>query len=279
MAIQNRRGVFTRFDPTRLLPGEWAVVLSDDPNARDGRAVYVCFAAGIVKRMATFEDMIDNVMQVDDEIIKELLSGLEVQRQQYGEAEKARTSEWSKLSVAANKAIDSADAAAKTATSKASDANDAALKANNAASRADTSAAEADDAAEEALSAAALARDNAAIANEKAVDANTAATNADTAATAANTSASSADKAAGRANSAADEIAEYMKSVTVSWDNLDADCKNRIAESASSGLVMATESDLKLGWEQIVEPSIYDTRGTLSKSELEWCVDYIVANS
>lgn len=57
MAIQNRRGVYTDYDPSRLVEGEWAVVKSGDPNSSNGRSVYMCFEAGTVKRMATYEDM------------------------------------------------------------------------------------------------------------------------------------------------------------------------------------------------------------------------------
>lgn len=57
MAIQHRRGVFNKFDPTRLLPGEWAVVLSGDADSPDGKAVYICFSAGDVKRMSTVEEI------------------------------------------------------------------------------------------------------------------------------------------------------------------------------------------------------------------------------
>lgn len=59
MAIQMRRGVYERFVPSKFVPGELGVVLSGDPYASDGRAAYVCFAAGIVKRVATYEDMLD----------------------------------------------------------------------------------------------------------------------------------------------------------------------------------------------------------------------------
>lgn len=61
MAIKNRRGIYSKFDPSKLLPGEWAVVLSGDPNAADGRACYMCFESGEVKRMATYDDMVDNI--------------------------------------------------------------------------------------------------------------------------------------------------------------------------------------------------------------------------
>lgn len=57
MAIQHRRGMHARFDPSKLLPGEWAIVLSGDPTTNDGRAAYICYAAGVVKQVATVEDM------------------------------------------------------------------------------------------------------------------------------------------------------------------------------------------------------------------------------
>lgn len=61
MAIQMRRGEYEKFSPSKLLPGEWAVVQQDDVTVRDGRAVYIAFAAGLVKRMATYEDMADDL--------------------------------------------------------------------------------------------------------------------------------------------------------------------------------------------------------------------------
>ena len=57
MAIQNRRGAYADFDPTKMVAGEFAVVQTGDPNADDGKAVYMAFSAGSVKRLATYEDM------------------------------------------------------------------------------------------------------------------------------------------------------------------------------------------------------------------------------
>ena len=65
MAIQSRRGQYGDFDPSKLLPGEWAGVLSGDPNAKDGKSIYYAFAAGNVKRMATYEDMVENIKSLD----------------------------------------------------------------------------------------------------------------------------------------------------------------------------------------------------------------------
>lgn len=77
MAIQMRRGQFQRFQPSKLLAGEWAVVVSGDTASDDGRAVYVCFAAGTVKRMATYEDMVANILSAESDIVERLTAGTE----------------------------------------------------------------------------------------------------------------------------------------------------------------------------------------------------------
>ncbi len=63
MAIQMRRGPKAKFDPTKLLPGEWAVAIDGDT---DNQVVWMCFAPGVVKRMGTYEDfesMINEIME------------------------------------------------------------------------------------------------------------------------------------------------------------------------------------------------------------------------
>lgn len=57
MAIQHRRGAYADFDPTKMKPGEIAFVQSGDPLVSDGRAVYVCFTSGDVRRMTTQEEL------------------------------------------------------------------------------------------------------------------------------------------------------------------------------------------------------------------------------
>ena len=75
MAIQMRRGEYGKFDPEKLLPAEWAVVLSGDPNTQDGRAAYLCFDAGNVKRMVTQEDLQKDIEMavgdIKDTVVKE----------------------------------------------------------------------------------------------------------------------------------------------------------------------------------------------------------------
>ena len=72
MAIRMRRGQKADFDPTKMLPGEWAVAI--DSNT-DNQIVWMCFAAGVVKRMGTYEDfkvMIrDATKDIRDEYIAE----------------------------------------------------------------------------------------------------------------------------------------------------------------------------------------------------------------
>lgn len=86
MAIQHRRGQYGQFDPTRLMPGEWAVVTSGDPSTTDGRAVYICFAAGVTKRMATYDDLYRQIAGIEGEITADLTSIVEVAAQEARDA-------------------------------------------------------------------------------------------------------------------------------------------------------------------------------------------------
>lgn len=76
MAIQHRRGVFDRFNPNKMRPGEWAVVVEGDPSADDGRACYICFAAGNVKRMFTYEDATVEVRGLVDKFKEQFVDGV-----------------------------------------------------------------------------------------------------------------------------------------------------------------------------------------------------------
>ena len=68
MAIQNRRGTYADFDPQKLVPGEWAVVQSGDPNSTRGKSVYMAFNVGDVERMATYEDMQENIVSATTDV-------------------------------------------------------------------------------------------------------------------------------------------------------------------------------------------------------------------
>lgn len=71
MAIQNRRGSFDDFDPTKMVAGEFAVVQDDDPDSSTGRSLYVCFEPGVVKRIADYEDIQDIVADVAEGYISD----------------------------------------------------------------------------------------------------------------------------------------------------------------------------------------------------------------
>lgn len=72
MALVMRRGEYEDFDPAKMLPGEWAVVLADDPVVPDGKSAFICFGAGNVKRMATYEEMKGQFGDMTDAIIERL---------------------------------------------------------------------------------------------------------------------------------------------------------------------------------------------------------------
>lgn len=109
MAIQMRRGAYVNFNPAKLMPGEWAVVVSGDSGTKDGKAAYICFAAGDVKRIATYEDMVDNVHDAVDQnngaIIKEITDAANKASQQ-------ATGAASRANAAANQAIEIANSVA-----------------------------------------------------------------------------------------------------------------------------------------------------------------------
>jgi len=57
MAIQLRRGVYADFQPAKMVAGEVAVVTSGDPSTITGKAIYVCYAPGVVQRFVTDEEV------------------------------------------------------------------------------------------------------------------------------------------------------------------------------------------------------------------------------
>lgn len=57
MAIQHRRGDYSKFNSGRMVDGEIAVILSGDPTDNDGEGVYMSFGPGKSKRMAFSDDV------------------------------------------------------------------------------------------------------------------------------------------------------------------------------------------------------------------------------
>lgn len=72
MAITHRCGSFKDFYPSKLLPGELAVVLDGDPRATNGRSLYACYRPGVVKQIATYEDMLQFLKEAMHETAEQL---------------------------------------------------------------------------------------------------------------------------------------------------------------------------------------------------------------
>lgn len=83
MAIVMRQGEYADFVPSKMRPGEWAVVLADDPVVPDGKSVFIAFAAGNVKRMATYEDMKDLIGEAAGDIRNQYIDIFDDLKDQY----------------------------------------------------------------------------------------------------------------------------------------------------------------------------------------------------
>lgn len=75
MAIQMRRGLRKDFQPTKMLPGEWAVSID---AATDNQIVWMCFAPGITKRMGTYEDFKQQIEEATADILNEYRTQLNI---------------------------------------------------------------------------------------------------------------------------------------------------------------------------------------------------------
>ena len=71
MAITMRRGNPEDFDPTKMLPGEFAVTTGPD---RKARKLYICFAPGIVKQLGTYEDFEDMISDATVEVKEQYIT-------------------------------------------------------------------------------------------------------------------------------------------------------------------------------------------------------------
>lgn len=153
-----------------------------------------------------------------------------------------------------------------------SSANTAAGKANTAATAANTAAVAASTAASKANGAASSATTAASNANDKATAADTAATAAATAAGKANDAASKATSAAGDARDAA----EAARTSTIEYAQLSDDCKEKIAASASAGVVFATQAEIDEQYETVIEPALGgDAIHPLTQDDIDWALSII----
>ena len=130
MAITMRHGPYNKFDPQKLRTAEIAVVTEGDPHASDGKAIYQCFSPGDVKRMATYEDMADQIEEAGGEVIDNHIE------EKVGVALKAcedATKAAQDAKTNADKTVSSANTAASSASTAANTANKAAEAASKAA--------------------------------------------------------------------------------------------------------------------------------------------------
>lgn len=140
MAIQVRRGKKKDFAPDKMLPGEWA-------GTTDTKEVFFAFAPGDTKKMATYEDMEENIREATGEITAGLTEGVNTAIQQaetaaqnadqaVGNMEQTVT----QLVQETGTAVEQAETAAQTANTAAQDAQDAAQEAREAAESIGTTA-------------------------------------------------------------------------------------------------------------------------------------------
>ena len=128
MAITMRHGPYSKFDPQKLRTAEGSVVTEGDPHASDGKAIYLCFSPGDVKRMATYEDMVDQIDEaggeaIDNHIEEKVGTALKACENATKAAQDAKTN--------ADKAVSGASTAAETASEAAETASKAAEDCRN----------------------------------------------------------------------------------------------------------------------------------------------------
>ena len=146
---------------------------------------------------------------------------------------------------------------------------------------ADKATSSANTAAGKANTAATAANTAAAAANTATGKANTATTNASAAvaATAAATAAGKANDAASKATSAAGDArdaAEAARTSTIEYAQLSDDCKEKIAASASAGVVFATQAEIDEQYETVIEPALGgDAIHPLTQDDIDWALSII----
>lgn len=152
MGIYVRRGMEADFDPEKMKPGEWAVSINSD---RKKQKIWMCFAPGVVKRMGTYEDFVDQIENATDEIKQKYITAFNEILKQI-EDDKNVVDEEYQYVVSFKKAIDNtyipqitayANAAASSAKSAATSESNANTYKTNAASSASAAASSAKSAA------------------------------------------------------------------------------------------------------------------------------------
>lgn len=129
-----RRGKYELLDPSKLMPGEWAIVLESDPNGTGGRSLYMCFSPGVVKRIATAEDMATIIANAEPEVSDNIMRIATDTNDSITAAEAKRvTAENARVSAEASRESKQAsNNSAQTSNNSAQSSNDTAQAKNNA---------------------------------------------------------------------------------------------------------------------------------------------------
>ena len=211
--IQILRGLKADFDPSKLRPGEWAASIDSDPS---NQIVWMCFAAGVVKRMGTYEDFKKQIAEATSEIKEEYLAEFQTILDQIEQlAEQTSTNTDTVVTIRNDfvntylpqmlEFFNSTKQNAESASTSASEAKTSETNAKTSEVNAAASASTASSKASAAATSESNAASSASIASKKASEAAASATNSANSATSASDSASTASsKATAALNSAED---------------------------------------------------------------------------
>lgn len=210
--IQMRHGLEIDFDADQMAAGEWAV-------STDKKYVRMCFAPGIVIRMATYEAFEQDMLEIQTILAtcEDILAAVEA------------------MANLAEQHKNAASASAYIASAKADDAANSAAAANTSASAADASKTEA---ASSASTASAKAREAATSETNAANSASTATQKANAAGESATNAANSASTATSKANAASASATSASNSAT----SADAYAKKAQSYAIGTGGVRPNES-------------------------------------
>ena len=240
MAIQVRRGLFENFNPAKMLPGEWAVSIDRETEKQ---IVWMCFAAGVVKRMGTYEDFHAQIAEASDDIVNQFIIELTEAQEQLQNGTETYIQgkvddDWiptiQSLVTKAQESEEKAAASATAAKKSEDNANASKTAAADSAFAAATSATNADKSA----SAAKQSETNA---NASKNAAATSATNAAASEKAANDSKTAAANSASQASESADSASDSAVSAKQSETNA-ATSKTAAATSASQASTSASNA-------------------------------------
>lgn len=137
--ILMRRGQEVNFDPSKMIPGEWAVSL-------DSKYVRMCFQPGVCVRMATYDAFEADMVQIR-RILAECQTVEEAVQRIYEEIKNVAV-DVERIETAAANALKSEQNALNSANSASQSANTATQKANEASESANTTSAKAEQATE-----------------------------------------------------------------------------------------------------------------------------------